>query len=173
MLKGIRMLFEAGLIFPLISTTSNGKVLQPKMLCREMAVHPRGKTNSAIKLTIQIFVSEIKIKLWINMPGDLFFLLCGFLLSKFDDWLLKYSFIVFSEARQVVPAVGIATLHPCHQYLWQMWYHLRSYLYHTTFTSRWLTQKHFPLTMKRNVHLKAPPTPSCPLSITHCQKKNT
>lgn len=39
----------------------------------------RGKTNNAIKLTIQISVCEIKIKLWINMPDDLFCLLCAFL----------------------------------------------------------------------------------------------
>lgn len=58
MLRGISTLYEAGLIFPLIPTTSNTKGLERKMLRRETSLLPRAKTNSVTMLTIQIFVYE-------------------------------------------------------------------------------------------------------------------
>lgn len=39
------MLYAAWLIFPLISTTSNGKVLEPETLHGEMAVRPQGENK--------------------------------------------------------------------------------------------------------------------------------
>lgn len=45
LLKGIGVLHEAGLIFPLISTTSNRKVLEPKTLYTEMAL-PRERKQT-------------------------------------------------------------------------------------------------------------------------------
>lgn len=43
MLKGISVLYEARIIFPLISTTSNRKVLEPNMLYTVMALLCRGR----------------------------------------------------------------------------------------------------------------------------------
>lgn len=118
---------KAGLISPLISTRSNMKALEPYNAAQKNDFSSRGGgeggTKSAIKFTINVFVLEIKIKLWINMPDDLIFDCCCFFLpSAGASFYLnattscrKHSLIVFSAAGPAVPAVGMATLHPGHR----------------------------------------------------------
>lgn len=162
MLKGISVLYEAGLIFPLILTTSNTKVLEPKMLYTVMAVPRRGKQTTQSRWQYRSLFFQMKIKLWIKMPGDLFCLLGDFLLSEFDDCPLKRSFIVFSAVRPAVLSVGIATPHPSNQSQWQMWYCLWPYKHQTPNISLINWQRDLLNRDERpylNVYWNAPPTP--------------
>lgn len=172
MLKGISVLYEAGLILPLISTTSNKKLLEPNMAYTVMALPRRGKTNNAIKLTIQMSVLKIKIKLWLNMPDDLFLVrsVPSFCLNlMIARW---YTASLSSpKARPAAPAVGIATPHPSHQCLWQTWYRLQPYIKHlyiTLINSQAVTtndeQKYL------NVHCNAPFNVPCTLHHTRTEK---
>lgn len=133
MLKGISVLYEAELIFPLILTTSNGKILEPKMLYTVMTLPRMGKTNNAIKLTIWIFCFWDQNQTVNKLAWRPFFfcLLRALLLSEFDDCPLKHSFIVFSKDRPAAPVVGIATLHPSRRRLWQTWHRFQPCLHPT------------------------------------------
>lgn len=128
--KGIGVLYESGLIFPLISTTSNRKVLEPK---NEMHLNgsssPRGENkqrNQADNTDPVIWDQNQTVNKHARRPLPLarWLSLC---LNPMTA-RRKHSFIVFSEARPAVPAVGMATPHHSNQRLWrtyclQHWLH--------------------------------------------------